>query len=171
MSIPRLFGLVLLVLTMLLPGAAVSTAQMFVTTGRDTLRSLPGVEVVVEPVPRELEQAGVTAAGLKADAERRLRAGGVTTYASQEANPSPAKPYLYLHLNALEIPGHGLWVVAVQVHVRQTVRALATSSNIVDAMTWDSHTVVGLPVKDLKELGAEIGEHVDKFIRDWNSVH
>jgi hypothetical protein len=169
--IERPLRVMVLVVPMLAAVSCVASAQMFVTTGRDTLRSLPGIEVVVDQIPAEIEQAGVTAAGLKADIERRLRAGGVTMYASQEANPSMAKPYLYVHLNALEIPGQALTVIAVQVQLRQTVRALATSSNIVDAMTWDSHTVVGFPAKEMREVVTEVGGHVDRFITDWKSVH
>jgi hypothetical protein len=155
---------------MLLGASRPATAQMFVTTGRDTLRSLPGIEVIVDVVPPELERAKVTAASLKGALEKRLTTAGVTVYASQKDNPSPARPYLYVHLNALEIPGDGLCVVAVLVQVRQTVRSVATGSSIVDAMTWDSHTVAGIPVKELGRVGEVIDEHADRFIRDWKAT-
>jgi hypothetical protein len=147
------------------------SAQMFVTTGKDTLRSLPGVELIVEPMQPELEAAGLTAAAVKADAQQQLRAARVPLFASQGENTSPAKPYLYIHLNAIEIPGRDLLAVAIQVHVRQTVRSLATASNIVDAMTWDSHAVVHVPAKGLRSVRAAIAEHVDRFVKDWTAVH
>jgi hypothetical protein len=146
-------------------------AQMFVATGRDTLRSLTGVEILVDPLQSELERAGLTTVALRADVERRLRAGGVPVFATQKANPDPAKPFLYVHLNALEVPGRGLFAVAIQVQVRQTVQSLATRSNIVNAMTWDSHTVVVAPAAELRELSGVIGEHVDEFVGDWKAVH
>jgi hypothetical protein len=154
----------------LLVSVTPAAAQMFVTTGRDTLRSLPGVEVIVDVVPPELERAGVTAASLKGALTKRLGAAGITIYASQKDNPSPARPYLYVHLNALEIPKDDLCIVAVLVQVRQTVRSVVTSSSIVDAMTWDSHTVVGIPVKELGRIGEVIDEHADRFIRDWQAT-
>ena len=50
-----------------------ASAQMFVATGRDTLRGLPGVEVAVEPLDRDLERDGLTPAAIHSDVERRFR--------------------------------------------------------------------------------------------------
>jgi len=144
-------------------------AQMFISTGRDTLRGLPGVEVAVEPLPPELEQAGLTTAMIRTDVEQRLRAGGVTIYATQKENPSIAKPYVYVHLNALMLPGQRQ-AVAVQVHLRQTLRSPVTDSNIVNAMTWDAHNVIGLANGDLRSLRNAVLDMVDGFIADWRSV-
>ena len=74
-------------------------------------------------------------------------------------------------LDSLVIPGAGLHAIAIQVQVRQTVRSLVTSSNIVDATTWDSHTVVGVSAAELPSVRDEIGEHIDRFIGDWAAVH
>jgi hypothetical protein len=147
-----------------------ASAQMFVTTGRDTLRGLPGVEVVVEAIQPEVERAGLTEAGIKADVVERLRAGGIVVYASQKENPSPAKPYLYIHVNALALPEQGLYAVAVQVHLRQTLQSPVTSSNVVNAMTWDAHNVVGVPAASLPDVQEEVREYVDQFLADWKAV-
>ena len=55
-----------------------ASAQMFIATGHDTLRGLPGVEVAVEPLEPELERDGLTRAAIQTDVARRLGAGGVT---------------------------------------------------------------------------------------------
>ncbi len=148
-----------------------ASAQMFVTTGRDTLRSLPGVEVVVESLPQELERAGLKTVDVRNDVSRRLEAKKVPIFSSQGTNSSAAKAYLYVQLDALAIPGGDLYAIAIQVQVRQTVRSLVTSSNIVDAVTWDAHTVVGASAKELASVRDEIGEHIDRFIGDWAAVH
>jgi hypothetical protein len=158
--------------TLLITGlAGESRAQLFVPTGRDTLRGLPGIEVVVEPLQPELEQGGLSASAIRADVVRRLRAGGVTVYDSQARNPSPAKPYLYVHVNALEVPGERLYAVAIQLQLRQTVRSVVSVSQIVDAMTWDTHNILTLPAANLGHLGAEIQDYVDLFVGDWAAVH
>src|SRR5262245_16515699 len=77
---------ILVALVILAPRDA--SAQMFVTTGRDTLRSLPGIEVVVESLPAELERAGLRTIDVRADVDRRLRAKGVPIFSSQGTNPS-----------------------------------------------------------------------------------
>lgn len=149
--------------------AAGASAQLFVATGRDTLRGLPGVEVVVEDVPAELP-AELTTTALHAAVEQRLRAGGITVYATQAANPSDAKAYVYVHLNALSLPGQ-LNAVAIQVHLRQTVRSAVTKSNIVNAMTWDEHTVAAATSAEGAQLRDLVLEMVDHFVDDWRAVH
>jgi hypothetical protein len=158
-----------LFLPVLLLFAAEASAQPFVATGRDTLRGLPGVEIAVEAAT-ELPQTELTATALHTAIEQRLRAGGITVYARQTANPSDAKAYVYVHLNALSLPGQ-LHAVAIQVHLRQTVRSTITSANIVNAMTWDQHTVVAVTAADGAQLRDLILEMIDHFIADWRAVH
>ena len=159
---------ILLLLAIPLFSAEVS-AQPFVSTGRATLRGLPGVEVAVE-VPTELRATELTATALHNAIEQRLRAGGVTVYATQTANPSAAKAYVYLDLNVLSLPQQ-LQAVAIQLHLRQTVRSAVSSANIVNAMTWDQHTVVAITSADGAQLRDLILEMVDLFIADWRAVH
>jgi len=157
---------------LLLAGTAThASAQMFVTTGRDTLRGLPGVEVAIEPFEPELERDGLATAAIRADVVQRLRAAGVTVYASQNENPSEAKPYIYVDVNGVRLGGQNLYAIALQVQVRQTLRSPVTSSNIVDAMTWDARTVLAVPANNLASVRAIIQEYVDHFIQDWKAVH
>jgi hypothetical protein len=157
---------------LLLAGTAThASAQMFVTTGRDTLRGLPGMEVAIEPFEPELEAAGLATAAIRADVVQRLRAAGVTVYASQNENPSEAKPYLYVDVNGVRAGDQNLYAIALQVQVRQTLRSPVTSSNIVDAMTWDARTVLAVPANNLTSVRAIILEYVDHFIQDWKAVH
>ena len=147
-----------------------ASAQMFVSTGRDTLRGLPGVEVLVEDVPAELRQGDLATATLRAAVEQRLRAGGVTVYGSHSANPSTAKAYLYVQLTALPLPG-SVHAAAIQVHLRQTVRSSVTESNIVNAMTWDVHTIAAMKTGEGPLLRDLILEMVGQFVDDWRAVH
>jgi hypothetical protein len=163
------FRVSVVALLIVLLSAADASAQLFVTTGRDTLRGLPGVEVAVEAAP-ELSHAELTTTALRTAVEQRLRAGGITVYATQAANPSDAKAYVYVHLNALPLPGK-LHAVAIQVHLRQTVRSAVTSSNIVNAMTWDQHTVAAATAADGAQLRDLVLKMIDHFVADWRAVH
>ena len=147
------------------------SAQMFVPTGRDTLRGLPGVEVLVEELQPEVERHGVSHGAIRAEVTARLRARGIRVYGSQSENPSPANAYLYVHVNALELPRQEAYAVALQVQVRQTVRSVASVSQIVNAMTWDAHNVLSVPAGGFERLHAEIQRYVDLFIDDWIAVH
>jgi hypothetical protein len=149
-----------------------ASAQMFIATGRDTLRGLPGVEVAVENFEQDLERDGLMpAAALQADVARRLRAGGIQVYMSQKENPSEAKPYLYVDVSGVRLAGQALYAIAVQVQLRQTLRSPVTASNIVDAMTWDSRNVLMVKNTNLASVRDTVQESVDHFIRDWMAVH
>jgi hypothetical protein len=147
-----------------------SARQLFVPTGGHTLRTLPGVEVIVETVPVPLQRAGLTQAAVKADLERWLGAGGVTVYQSQPANPSAAKAYLDLRMTVLALRD-GSYAVAVQMHVRQTVKSLATESNIVNAATWETGRLVSVAQSELPRVRDEIRGMADEFLADWKSAH
>lgn len=151
--------------------ATAAQAQQFMPTGRDTLRGLPGVEVLVEPLAPEIEGDGLTARAIQANVERVLRSSGIPIYASQAENPSPAKAYLYVHLNGFSVPRQG-HVVYVQVHLRQTLRSVVTGSNIVNAMSWDQQTVLLVPAgRSMQSVHAEVESLVDRFVEDWRRVH
>ncbi len=147
-------------------------AQMFVATGRDTLRGLPGVEVLVEPLQPELEQGGLTAASIAAQVTQQLKAAGITIYASQRDNPSTSKPYLYVHVNGINDERRIGYAVAIQVHLRQTLASLTTESRVVNAMSWDAHSVAMIPSVMLKsDVSDEIESLVTRFVADWRAVH
>ena len=159
---------IVLLLAGLVPRAS---AQTFVPTGRDTLRGLPGVEVAVENLEDDVERDGLTGVAIKSDVEQRLRARGILVYASQKANPSDAKAFLYVHVTSVKLAPQDLYAIGVQVHLRQTMRSLVTASNVVDAMTWDANDLIVLPVRSVTSARTTIQELVDKFIDDWSRVH
>jgi hypothetical protein len=149
---------------------ALSAGQLFVPTGGHTLRALPGVEIIVETVPLPLQRAGLTQAALAADVERWLRAGGVTVFSSQAANPSAAKAYLDVRTTALVLRD-GTYAVAVEMHVRQTVASVVTESRIVNAATWETGRLVNVAQADLPRLGDEIRGMTEEFLAEWKAAH
>jgi hypothetical protein len=157
----------------LLLAAAVPAAagQLFVPSGKDTLRALPGVEVIVESVPDELDRAGVTPASIRAGVVRGLEAGGIRVYTSQAENPSPAKAYLDVRITLVVLPRRAGYVAAVQMHLRQTLASVVTESKVVNAGSWDAGVLVNLTVSDLPKLRTELQGLVEEFVKDWRAVH
>ena len=117
-----------------------------------------------------LQRAGLTQAAVKADLERWLGAGGVAVYQSQPANPSAAKAYLDLRATVLTLRD-GSYAVAVQMHVRQTVKSLATESNIVNAATWETGRLVNVGQSDLPRVRDEIRGMAEEFLAEWKGAH
>jgi len=146
-------------------------AQQFIQTGKDTLRGLPGVEVLVEPIDPQLERQGLTASAIHANVERYLRARSIPVYANQVQNASEAKPYLYVQVSGLSLPSRG-YALAVEVQVRQTLRSLVTGSAIVNAMSWDQQMVMIVqPADGMQGVHAQVQTLVDQFVQDWRAVH
>jgi len=146
-------------------------AQQFIQTGRDTLRGLPGVEVIVEPIAPQLESQGLMASAVHANVEQYLRARSITVYANETENASAAKPYLYVQVSGLSLPSRG-YALAVAVQVRQTLRSLVTGSAIVNAMSWDQQMVMVVqPGGGMKDVHAQVQALVDQFVQDWRAAH
>ena len=142
-------------------------AQMFVPNGKDTLRMLPGVEVLVEPFEPELKGSGISERAIAADVTAQLRAGGIRVYPNQVQNPSPGKPYLYVQVSGFALERQG-YVIALQTHLRQSVRSLATESTIVNAMTWDRAIVFLAPAAGAAAaVRQEVQRLVAEFVKDW----
>lgn len=169
--IRRLLVLAAAVVLVSLYAATDARAQQFLSTGRDTLRGLPGVEVLVEPLAPELEKAGLIGSAIQANVERYLGARSIPVYANQTANPSLAKPYLYVQVTGVSL-ARGGYALVVEVQVRQTLRSLVTASAIVNAMSWDQQMVITLqPGDSMQGVHAEVQRLVDRFVQDWKSVH
>jgi hypothetical protein len=154
----------------LLTMSRVASAQLFMPTGRDTLKQLPGIELLVEPIEPEFERAGLTTNAVGRAVDARLRAAKIVVYSSQSENPSPAKPYLYVQVSGLEVGQQG-FALALQVQLRQTVLSPVTNSSIVNAMTWDRQTVVFAPPNEAAAVVPEIESLVAAFVKDWTAVH
>src|SRR4051794_14659575 len=72
---------------------------------RASLKGVKGFTIVVETLPPEIEQRGVSVESIKTDVELRLRQSGVTVYANLDEDKNPAIASLYVNVNA--IPGRG----------------------------------------------------------------
>ena len=158
------------VLWIALPIGAASAGQLFVPTGRSTLRALPGVEVLVETIPAALQSAGLTQPSVRMDVAQVLQTGSVVVFPTQAANPSAAKAYLDVRMTLLALPD-GSFAVAVQMHLRQTVTSLVAESKIVNAATWENGRLVSVAATDLPRLRDEIREMVEELLADWKAVH
>jgi hypothetical protein len=147
-----------------------SAGQRFVPTGGDTLRALPGLEVIIETIPAPLQRAGLTENSVAMQVAQLLKAGGVVVFPTQAANPSAGKAYIDVRTTVLALRD-GSYAVAVEMHVRQTVASLVTESKIVNAATWETGRLVSVAATDLPRVRDEIREMAEEFLADWKAVH
>jgi hypothetical protein len=154
-----------------------ATAQDDDSTRR-TLRGLPGVEVGVEPIPRDGEDRGLTTKAIQIDVELQLRLAGIRVLTDSDVyrpldpagRPSSAatarRPYLYVIVNVFG--RNNTWAYAIEVTLRQD--AVLANGVTAWADTW-SVGGVGLAGADLRGVRDVVKDNVNQFINAWLSVN
>lgn len=132
---------------------------------RSSLRGLKGVHVVVEHLPPEVEQNGLTASAIQTDVELKLRQAGVPVL---ELNQPPFDE-VFLSILLQFIPaGDGLWPYTIKVEVFQAVTLKRDLSIVVDsAVTWSVGDFGSARKLGLRNLRDNVKDRVDQFINAY----
>ena len=133
---------------------------------RDSLKGLPGVQVVVEQLEADVEQHGLTAAAIKTDVELRLRRSGIRVFSDLREDPSPAKAYVYVNINIKEAGSGGLYAVSVSVALNQWLRS-QTSGLETPGTTWHRSLVATVGDVTVRQVRDPVNDYVDEFINDF----
>lgn len=144
---------------------------------RGTLRGLPGVKVLVNNLPPDLERAGLSSSQLQTDAELRLRGAGIRLLMLDEWLGTPGQPLLSIRAigfsPATTTGGHLGYIAFTRVSLIQHVRlvrdpAIRTSP----AETWSSDG--RLEIVDpwtVRLIRESVADQVDRFINAYLSVN
>lgn len=137
---------------------------------RATLRGLPGVEVVMEALAPEVEQAGLTKQQLQTDVELRLRQGGIRVLTDEERSKAMGRPWLYIQVTVALVRQLGIAIYNINVELRQAV-SLATGEVAPGASTWSVEALGGVALNDLPRVRESARDQVDAFINAYLSVN
>jgi Putative peptidoglycan binding domain len=138
---------------------------------RATLRGLPGIEVVIEQLTSEVEQAGLTVQQLRTDVELRLRQAGIPLLSKEERFRVPGAPYLYVRVTAmLHSPSLRLFAYPSGVALNQRVYLEHDTSRLF-APTWYVETIGTVGATNIHYLRALTRDQVDQFINAYLSVN
>jgi hypothetical protein len=155
--------------TLLFLNASAAFAEM-PDRAKETLRGLPGVSVVVEPLQANAEQDGLTQQQLHADVERQLRAAGIRVLTQDEWRSTPGSPYLYINVSALK-KSYGLYAYAIEVCLNQVVTLLRAQNIQEFAETWETREVGTVGKEQIATVRESVAAHVDVFIKDYFTVN
>lgn len=158
-----------LFLLLFLVAISVAFAEM-PDRAKETLRGLPGVAVVIEPLHANAEQDGLTQRLLQEDVERRLRAAGIRVLSREEWQHTPGSPYLYVNVAALK-KNYGLYAYAIEVCLNQLVTLIRNHHIHEFAETWETREVGTVGEDQLLTIRESVKAHVDAFIRDYFAVN
>jgi hypothetical protein len=159
-----------ILLTTALAGGATGVFAEMPERAKETLRGLPGVTVVIEPLQETAEHDGLTRGQLQTEVERQLQAAGIRVLTQEEWRTTPGSPYLYVNVSALK-KNYGLYAYSIEVCLNQLV-TLTRNQNIQEfAETWETREVGTVGKDRLATVQESVASHVNIFIRDYFSVN
>jgi hypothetical protein len=128
-----------------------------------TLAGVPSVYILVEELPDELQQAGLSRATLQTDAELRLCAAGIRVATEQEGLSLLGSPLLYVKVqggrNITTTGIHLGYVAAVVLQFFQDVRLDRDPSIRVEAPTWSAmQTITGPTVEVIRQSVRDLAD-------------
>ena len=160
----------ILFLTLLSP--LLAHAQMDTGQSRSTLEDIQGfyVKVDVEGSVGLVSDEKLNVSAMNQRVKQRLRDAGLNVLEPTEVVDQPREPYLYLHVNMMELE-QGLVPFAINMQFFQRVELPRKKRESLIACTWDTG-LVGLVSYDNLDVIAEsaVGS-IDLFIDDFRQVN
>jgi len=137
---------------------------------RASLKGLRGVTVVVERLPPEVQQAGLTAADIRTDVEHKLRLAGIPVLSAGDV----WAPTIYVNANVTKVvtKTNVFWPMSIEVQLQQPVRLKRDPTITLFGTTW-SATGVGETTKPLlrSSILDGVNGYVDQFITAYLAVN
>ena len=155
------------IITMVVAGPARAAVQLL-EFGRETLRGIDAVGVVVEILHEDVEVAGLTTSPIQTDAEDRLRQSGIRVLSKSDRAAAPGRPHVYVSIDL----DPDSYAYLVRVEFRQDVESFVRrGSTIPGVPTWvsGSRGVVGQTVPD--GVRDTVRDDIDRFIGDFLAVN
>ena len=144
--------------------------------GKNSLRGLKGVFVLVETITGDAQRQGLTEGQLQTDAELRLRKANIRVASQAEATQSGNSDnigILVINVGTMQVRD-SLYVTYISVDLRQSVRLVRDNSIIVEtAATYQTAALFGtVSSNNLREtVRNEVNDKIDRFMNDYLAVN
>ena len=139
---------VLILALMVLSHVDTTAARAGRVEDRESLRRLPGVEVIVETFLSEEEAAGFSREAIRTGVELVLQSNGIRILSASERLQTSSAPFLYVKVNPLKHSSADTFCLAIEVELHQAVSLLNRPEHTMSARTWNRVQV------------AIVGEHI-----------
>jgi hypothetical protein len=101
------------------------------------MADLPGVQIYVEPMSKDMEEKGMTDFVLSVEVERRLKEAGVAILRPEVDDPTPGSPMLYLTVTTVFDELVEQCAYAIRLELTQTVHLDRDPDSTLDNVaTW-----------------------------------
>ena len=137
----------------------------------DTLRALPGVYFIVEPVGSEAEADGLSTELLIRDVELRLRQAGVHILSEGEWARAPGRPFLYIRVSLVKSGSRYVYHLGMELLQRVRLERYQELPSV-QVPTWTAPEEIGLLDADrLGEIRTYVLDQLALFIRAYLTVN
>ncbi len=113
---------------------AQNPAQAVDDLDRESLRGLPGVQVVIENIDKDAQEDGLLEDTVRTAVELILRSSGIRILTQSERLQTPSKPWLYVYIDTFK--NNGRYAYTIRVSVEQRVSLVARPDHIMSTTTW-----------------------------------
>jgi len=162
---------VLIVAFMVLSHLDTSAARAGRVEDRESLRRLPGVEVIVETFLSEEEAAGFSRDAIRTGVELVLQSNGVRILSASERLQTPSAPFLYVNVNPLKDNRAGTYCLAIEVELHQAVSLLNRPEQQMSARTWNRVQVVIIGEQITGRVTEMVEPLIKQFANDFLTVN
>ena len=162
---------VLVVALMVLSYLDTSAARAGRVEDRESLRRLPGVEVIVENFLPEEEAAGFSRDGIRTGVELVLQSNGVRILTASERLQTPSAPFLYVKVNPLKDSNAATFCLAIEVELHQAVSLLNRPEQQMSARTWNRVQVAIIGEQITGRVTEAVEPLIKQFANDFLTVN
>ena len=142
------------------------------TLGKNTLKGIRGIQVVVENLNPDIEKDGLSQSTIQKDIEDKLSMAGIKVFSKDETRSEPGRPYLYILIQSYKQKNMGIYAVAVRISLKQLISLARDPSIVSHDDTWKAIATIGfVGEKSVDSIRKVVQDHVDEFIKDFVSMN
>ena len=157
---------VLIVVLIVLSHFVTSAAGAGRVEDRESLRRLPGVEVIAEE-----EAAGFSRDAIRTGVEVVLQSNGVRILTVSERLQTSSAPFLYVKVNPLKHDSAEIYCVAIEVELHQTVSLINRPEQKMSARTWNRVQVAIIGEQMTGRVTEVVEPLIKQFANDFLTVN
>lgn len=162
---------VLIVTLIVLSHLDTSAARAGRVEDRESLRRLPGVEVIVETFLPEEEAAGFSRDTIRTGVELVLQSNGVRLLSEAERLETSSAPFLYVKVNPLKHSSAETYCLTIEVELHQAVSLMNRPEQHMSARTWKRVQVAIIGEQITGRVTEVVEPLIKQFANDFLTVN
>ena len=162
---------VLIVTLIVLSHLDTSAARAGRVEDRESLRRLPGVEVIVESFLPEEEAAGFSRETIRTGVELVLLSNGVRLLNEEERLETSSAPFLYVKVNPLKHSSAETYCLTIEVELHQAVSLMNRPEQRMSARTWKRVQVAIIGEQITGRVTEVVEPLIKQFANDFLTVN